>query len=115
MIESMLESGFYNMDCMKALHSFPDKFFDLLIADPPYGGGARNDKPVAEMINGGGQLTGNIQSAADSVEGLTATTLKLTRTGGTWSRKYQRERRRRTTSDTGMSLRHRNTSKRLPA
>ena len=34
-----MEPGFYNMDCMEALKAFPDKFFDLAIVDPPYGGG----------------------------------------------------------------------------
>lgn len=34
----MLSSGFYNMDCMEAMREFPDKFFDLAICDPPYGG-----------------------------------------------------------------------------
>lgn len=33
----MLESGFYNMDCMDAMREFPDKFFELAIVDPPYG------------------------------------------------------------------------------
>ena len=37
----MLESGFYNMDCMDAMREFPDKFFDLAIVDPPYGIGDR--------------------------------------------------------------------------
>ena len=35
----MLDFGFYNMDCMKGMKEFPDKFFDLAIVDPPYGGG----------------------------------------------------------------------------
>ena len=35
----MLESGFYNRDCMEAMREFPDSFFDLAIVDPPYGGG----------------------------------------------------------------------------
>lgn len=35
----MMESGFYNMDCMEAMKQFPDKFFDLAIVDPPYGDG----------------------------------------------------------------------------
>ena len=34
----MLESGFYNMDCMEGMSQFPDKFFELAIVDPPYGG-----------------------------------------------------------------------------
>lgn len=27
----------YNMDCMDYLRDVPDKYFDLCIADPPYG------------------------------------------------------------------------------
>lgn len=33
----MLDFGFYNMDCMKGMKQFPDKYFDLAIVDPPYG------------------------------------------------------------------------------
>ena len=33
----MLESGFFNMDCMDGMKEFPDKFFQLCICDPPYG------------------------------------------------------------------------------
>ena len=33
----MLEYGYYNMDCMKGLAEFPDRYFDLAIVDPPYG------------------------------------------------------------------------------
>jgi site-specific DNA-methyltransferase (adenine-specific) len=36
----MLESGFYNMDCMDAMREFPNKFFELALVDPPYGIGA---------------------------------------------------------------------------
>ena len=32
------DPGFYNADCMEAMKEFPDKFFDLAIVDPPYGG-----------------------------------------------------------------------------
>jgi len=31
----------YNLDCMEYLKTVPDKFFDLAVVDPPYGGGAR--------------------------------------------------------------------------
>lgn len=34
----MLDFGFYNMDCMQGMKEFPDKFFDLAIVDPVYGG-----------------------------------------------------------------------------
>lgn len=30
-----------NKDCMIAMKEFPDKFFDLAIVDPPYGGGQK--------------------------------------------------------------------------
>ena len=33
----MLQSGFYNMDCMDGMKQFPDKYFELAIVDPPYG------------------------------------------------------------------------------
>lgn len=35
----MLDFGFYNMDCMKAMAEYPDNYFDLAIVDPPYGDG----------------------------------------------------------------------------
>ena len=34
----MLDFGYYNMDCMQGMKEFPDKWFDLAIVDPPYGG-----------------------------------------------------------------------------
>ena len=36
----MAESLAFNMDCMEGMKQFPDKFFDLAVVDPPYGGGA---------------------------------------------------------------------------
>lgn len=33
----MLDFGYYNMDCMKGMAEFPDKYFELAIVDPPYG------------------------------------------------------------------------------
>ena len=33
----MSESNAFNRDCMEAMREFPDKFFDLCVADPPYG------------------------------------------------------------------------------
>lgn len=35
----MIESGFINGDCMEYLKEYPDNYFDLCIADPPYGDG----------------------------------------------------------------------------
>ena len=45
----MLDYGFYNMDCMDGMKQFPDKYFDLAIVDPPYGGAG---KDVDETFNG---------------------------------------------------------------
>lgn len=41
---SLLDFGFYNMDCMDGMKQFPDKFFDLAIVDPPYGLGIDGQK-----------------------------------------------------------------------
>lgn len=30
-------SEVYNCDCLEYMRSLPDKYFDLCIADPPYG------------------------------------------------------------------------------
>lgn len=46
----MLDFGFYNMDCMEGMKEFPDKFFDLAIVDPPYGGGGSPD--AEDAFNG---------------------------------------------------------------
>ena len=35
----MLDFGFYNMDCLEGMKEFPDKYFDLAVVNPPYGGG----------------------------------------------------------------------------
>ena len=49
----MLQPGFYHMDCMDGMKEFPDKFFDLAIVDPPYGGGAEETKENLKNISGG--------------------------------------------------------------
>lgn len=48
----MLElNKLYNMDCMDGMKEFPDKYFDLAIVDPPYGGGSSQNGNV-ERKNG---------------------------------------------------------------
>jgi site-specific DNA-methyltransferase (adenine-specific) len=44
--ENMLDSGFYNMDCMDGMAQFPDKYFELAIVDPPYGIGVDGNTTV---------------------------------------------------------------------
>ena len=41
-VEPPMPPGFYLMDCMESMKKFPDKFFDLAVVDPPYGGGGQN-------------------------------------------------------------------------
>lgn len=36
----MTESIAKNMDCMEYMKTVPDKYFDIAVVDPPYGGGA---------------------------------------------------------------------------
>lgn len=41
-MSGMPVSEIYNMDCMEYMKSMPDKYFDLAVVDPPYGGGNSN-------------------------------------------------------------------------
>ena len=51
-------SDVFNMDCMEYMRTLPDKFFDLAIADPPYGLPARS-------THGRGKLKTRILNADD--------------------------------------------------
>ena len=75
-----------NMDCMEYLKSVPDKYFDLAVVDPPYGGGAKEE--YGAKLNGGGQ-TLRADHAPASDKGLTAT-ISACRSGGKWATRYQR-------------------------
>lgn len=59
-----------NEDCMAVMARYPDKYFDLAVVDPPYGGG-------------GGSLT-----EANGSAGCSTATSKISRTGGKWAAKY---------------------------
>lgn len=43
-----------HIDCMEYMKTVPDKFFDLAVVDPPYGGGSKCDE--SSEIAGGGEL-----------------------------------------------------------
>lgn len=58
----MIQAGLYNLDCMDAMKEFPDKFFDLALVDPPYGGGG--SKESLSVTDG---------AAPDSAVGSTST------------------------------------------
>lgn len=42
----------YNLDCMEVMKNTPDKYFDLAIVDPPYGGAEQQND--SEIRGGGG-------------------------------------------------------------
>ena len=83
----MLGCGFYNMDCMEGMKQFPDKFFDLAIVDPPYGGGFSEGGGCKGWFTKYHTDGKNIGGGDDSEADLTATK-KMSRTGGTWATKY---------------------------
>lgn len=73
----MIESGFINGDCMEYLKEYPENYFDLCIADPPYGDGgvisqmAHASANVSTAINrGGGTASRNITSGRHYTFGL---------------------------------------------
>lgn len=103
----------YNMDCMEYMRSLPDKAFDLAVVDPPYGGGATAQERERESCTAAGQITTGASAAVSAAGG--APIISARRTGGTWARKYQRERPGRRISVIGILLRRPNTSQSWPA
>lgn len=81
----MLDFGYYNMDCMEGMKEFPDKYFDLAIVDPPYGGGGTQSDKAG--LAGGAQTMSTV-TAAGSADALTSI-ISAQRTGGKWAKRYQ--------------------------
>ena len=75
-----VKSEAYNMDCMEAMRTFPDNYFDLAVVDPPYGGGAADANTHTHRrdrhITGGETPVAYLRDTS------------VTRTGGTWAEKY---------------------------
>lgn len=69
-----LEGKIINADCMDILKELPNKCVDLLLTDPPYGGGGICGKAVQ-----GGVLAAGLTN-----------TISVCRTGGKWATKYQK-------------------------
>ncbi len=69
----MAKSEAYNMDCMEAMRKMPDKYFDLAVVDPPYGKGAESSPTIPDLVD------------------ASTDTRKITRTGGTWAKKYAKK------------------------
>ena len=67
-----------NDDCLNVMKQIPDKYFDLCLTDPPYGGGAEDTWKGKGRSRFGGLFDKyHIEET------------KCERTGGTWSKKYQ--------------------------
>lgn len=62
----------YNMDCLDGMKQFPDKYFDILVTDPPFGG-AGNDFKWDDKSRFGGIFD----------------KYKVSRTGRGWASKYE--------------------------
>lgn len=65
----------YNMDCMEGMAQFPDEYFDLAVVDPPYGDAG---KQFSVSTRFGGRF--------DKCKSE-----KVSRTGGTWAKKYNKK------------------------
>jgi len=78
----MLElNKLYNMDCMDGMKLFPDKYFELAICDPPYGGAGKEFKDKCGRLNFRGKNS--------RWEKYKPEKISVCRTGGTWSNKYE--------------------------
>ena len=74
----MLDFGYYNMDCVEGMKQFPDKYFDLAIVDPPYGGGSNEYDATTQRY--GGRFSKYFEKDKPQID--------VDRTGGTWASKY---------------------------
>lgn len=51
----------YNADCMELMREVPDKYFDLCVCDPPYGGGGSDDAEETFNVAICGRFGGRFQ------------------------------------------------------
>lgn len=86
----MIESGFINGDCMEYLKEYPDNYFDLCIADPPYGdregnfsNGSRFGERFDRYKSGGVARQAEISPRDVITHSGSARGTRITRTGGT--------------------------------
>lgn len=84
----------YNMDCMEGMKDFPDKYFDLAVVDPPYGGGCSQSGNVERER----ELTGGAAEWDHKKRGrfggrfnrytIQAADIQAEGTGGGWNEKH---------------------------
>lgn len=104
----MAESSVFNCDCIEYMRSLPDNFFDLAVADPPYGsansdallgGGDSSEQDSKDTFNQPIQrwnLGEQIQVTANKAHG--GRFARYEKFGGGWKR------------PSGILLHHKNTS-----
>ena len=96
----MAESLTACMNCMEAMRSFPDKFFDLAVVDPPYGDAAPPDTHTHSAGTGTGSTSTTMEPLRRALRPIQVpppndTRTQLTdggkvsvhRTGGGWAAK----------------------------
>ena len=73
----------FNEDCMEGMKRYPDKYFDLAVVDPPYGG------TKIEGVEYKGAVVGRFGGRFEKYD--LGTEIKVDRTGRTWMKKFQKE------------------------
>lgn len=110
----MLDTGFYNEDCLPRMKEYPDNHFDLAIVDPPYGDGGDTQTDSVNgstgtrlRFHGGGSVEQVHKSSRGGHDRHTSHQAdergNAHRTGGTWAAKFGKKLLR------GMLRRGRNT------
>lgn len=103
----MAEQKAYNIDCMEYMKTIPDKYFDLAVVDPPYGGGADTDGTGLRFHGGdiwnkydlekldkksnvteSDELGTHFHGRGRSKKYAEVLDKSVGRTGGTWASKY---------------------------
>lgn len=76
----MAQSNVFNCDCVEYMKTLPDNFFDLCIADPPYGD--------ATKYNTGGIFKGRRKVRGEVQEIFPLNWKRFS--GGTWAERYRK-------------------------
>ena len=89
-----------NRDCMEAMREFPDKFFDLAVVDPPYGGGFTegggcqgwfkkyHPTDSSQDVQVERERERESRGRGTALDSDLIDTSTVSRTGGTWAEKY---------------------------
>lgn len=90
-IENIGDATLILADCMDIMRDMPNKAFELSIVDPPYGDGGGNWENKKRSRFGGLFDKYSIGESTTPTADGSSVIPPPTRTGGTWSKKYQTE------------------------